>query len=468
METKKWTGADLENGPAATGDGGRNLPGTVGCVQSVPRDGETPSPGTTNLIEQMLQRPNLINAWKRVKQNKGSAGVDHRSIGQTEVLLKQHWAEIRDSIMDGSYVPVPVKEVLIPKLKGGFRSLGIPTVLDRFIQQAILQVLTPILDPGFSGSSYGFRPGRSARQAVLQSRAFVKEGYRWVVDIDLENFFDEVHHDILMSGLSRRIEDKAMLVLIRRYLRAGVLKGGLVSPKVKGTPQGGPLSPILSNVMLDIMDKELEKRGHKFVRYADDCNILVQSRRAGERVFRSIGVFISKRLRLKVNPAKSAVAPMSQRTFLGFSVTGEKRNPKLRVPGGVVARLRGKLKRLFRKGRGCNIESWVKYKLNPVLRGWINYFSIAETKQFAEHLDQWIRRRLRLILWRQWKRPGTRFRKLVSLGLSGERARASAFNGRGPWFNSGASHMNHALPGKFFTRIGLVSMLDVVCRTGLE
>ncbi len=332
----------------------------------------------------------------------------------------------------------------IPKPGGGVRRLGIPTVLDRLIQQALLQVLQPHFDPTFSDQSFGFRPERSAHEAVSQARAEIAAGYRWVVDLDLENFFDRVNHDVLMARLARRIEDNRILRLIRLYLQAGLLEGGLVSPRMEGTPQGGPLSPLLSNVLLDELDRELQRRGHRFVRYADDCNVYVRSRRAGERVLDSLERFLVKRLRLEVNRAKSAVDRPWRRKFLGYSVTVH-RETKLRVSPEAVRRLKEKLRRLFRSGRGRSLGKVIQ-QLGPVLTGWLEYFRLAEVMASFEDLDKWLRRKLRVILWRQWKRPRTRAKELVRRGLDRERAYVSAYHGHGPWWNAGASHMNAAVP----------------------
>ena len=336
------------------------------------------------------------------------------------------------------------------------RQLGIPTVVDRLIQQAIHQVLSPIFEPDFSESSYGFRPGRSAHQAVKQAREYVAEGRRWVVDIDLEKFFDRVNHDILMSRVARKVGDKRVLGLIRRYLQAGLMTDGVASPRVEGTPQGGPLSPLLSNILLDELDKELERRGHKFCRYADDCNIYVQTQASGERVLKSVTRFLSERLRLKVNAEKSAVGRPWQRKFLGYSITWEKK-PRLKVAKESVQRFKGKLRGLFREGRGRNLKRFIE-ELTPVLRGWMNYFRLAEVKGIIDELDGWLRRKLRCLQWRQWKRTFTRAKALMKRGLEEVRAWKSATNGRGPWWNAGASHMNEAFPKSYFDRMGLVSL----------
>jgi RNA-directed DNA polymerase len=330
--------------------------------------------------------------------------------------------------------------------------------VDRLIQQAILQVLDPIFDPGFSESSYGFRKGRSAHQAVLKAREHVQAGNRWVVDLDLEKFFDRVNHDVLMSRVARKVKDKRVLRLIRGYLQAGIMDGGLVEPSREGTPQGGPLSPLLSNILLDELDKELERRGHLFCRYADDCNIYVASQRAGERVKESVTAFLAKRLKLKVNEEKSAVDRPWKRKFLGYTLTAEG-EPRLKVAPESEARLKAKLKDIFRRGRGRSLQRVVK-EMKLVLVGWMNYFSLARVRNVFERLDEWIRRRLRVILWRQWKRPFARAKRLMARGLPEEQAWKSACNGRGPWWNAGAVHMNLAYPKAFFDRLGLVSLLD--------
>lgn len=449
---------------ACGGVDGRNPVGNPAGASSSPSEGNSLIDETAELIEQMIERENLNAAWRRVRSNKGAPGVDGRDFEATEVMIREHWNEIREHLLAGTYVPKAVKRVEIPKPGGGKRKLGVPTILDRFIQQAALHVLTPIFEPGFSPHSYGFRPGRSAHEAVRQAQRYQEEGKRIVVDIDLESFFDEVNHDLLMGRIRRRVRDKRMLKLIRAFLRSGVMEGGLMQSTDKGTPQGGPLSPLLSNILLDDLDKELEKRGHCFCRYADDCNIYVATHRSGERVMESMTQFIEKKLKLKVNRSKSAVDRPVNRSFLGFSFTIQKK-PKIRVPKKSTKKIKEKLKDLFREGRGRNLFFFIKERLNPVLRGWINYFRLAETKGYAEELDGWIRRRLRVILWRQWKRPRTRFRRLVAAGLPEDRARASAGNGRGAWFNSGASHMNTAFPKRYFHDLGLISLLDSRCRT---
>jgi RNA-directed DNA polymerase len=410
------------------------------------------------LMEEVLRRENLMTAHKRVVQNGGAAGVDGMTVDELMPHCREHWAQIREDLLSDRYTPQPVRRVWIPKPGGGMRALGIPTVLDRLIQQALLQVLQPIFDPTFSEASFGFRPGRSAHQAIERARDHIAAGHRWVVDLDLEQFFDRVNHDVLMSRVARRIRDKRVLRLIRRYLQAGVLEGGLVSPRSEGTPQGGPLSPLLSNILLDELDKELEARGHRFVRYADDCNVYVQSQAAGERVMASLERFLSKRLRLRINREKSAVARPWERSFLGYTVTAN-HEPRLKVARRSVHRLKAKLRVMFRRGRGQSVARVIR-ELRPMIRGWMQYFRLADVKVTFELLDEWLRRRLRCILWRQWKRPRTRVRKLLERGLARDRALMSAYNGRGPWWNAGTSHMNAAYPIAVFRRWGLLSFLD--------
>lgn len=420
---------------------------------------EHSTPEEVQLIERLVERKNMMKAYSKVMRNKGAAGVDKMSVGSLNAYLKGNWPKIKEQLVNGEYTPKPVLRVEIPKPDGGMRQLGIPTVLDRLIQQAIHQILSPVFEPEFSTSSFGFRPGKSAHEAILQAGGYQSEGRGWVVDMDLAKFFDEVNHDLLMSRIARKVKDRKLLFLIRRYLQAGVMVDGMVSASDKGTPQGGPLSPLLSNILLDDLDKELERRGHAFCRYADDSNIYVKSKRAGQRVLKSITKFVEGKLRLKINREKSAVAKPHRRKFLGYSFTWHKQ-PRIRVSKESIKRLKVKLKATFRHGRGRNLQRFITEDLNPVIRGWISYFRLAEVKSFAQEIDGWIRRRLRLILWRQWKRPWTRRKRLMASGLSEERAVMSAFNGRGSWWNSGASHMNDAFRKKFFDARGLVSMLD--------
>ena len=408
-------------------------------------------------MEAVVDRENMRAAYKRVVGNKGSAGVDGMSVDGLSPFLHREWPRVKGELLAGRYESSPVRLVEIPKPGGGVRSLGIPTVLDRLVQQALLQVLSPIFDPAFSESSFGFRPGRSAHQAVLSARAHVASGKRWVVDLDLEKFFDRVNHDVLMSRVARRVEDKRVLRLIRRFLQAGVMRGGLVSARSEGTPQGGPLSPLLSNILLDDLDRELERRGHAFCRYADDVNIYVQSEAAGKRVLASITGFLEKRLRLRVNVEKSAVDRPWDRSFLGYSMTWHK-TPRLKVAPESERRLRAKLKTAFRMGKGRNLPRFIE-DLRPLLVGWSNYFRLAEVKRVFEELDAWLRRRLRCIIWRQWKRPALRRRNLTRRGLD-EATLVFASFGRGPWRNSASQPMNYAFPKSYFDHLGLVSLLN--------
>jgi RNA-directed DNA polymerase len=411
------------------------------------------------LIEQVVRRENLVAAHARVVRNGGAPGVDGMAVDDLMPYCRQHWARIREQLLSGTYVPQPVRRVEIPKPDGkGVRMLGIPTVLDRFIQQALLQVLSPLFDPTFSDASFGFRPGRSTHQAVQRARGHIAAGHRWVVDVDLEKFFDRVNHDVLMARVARRVKDTRVLRLIRRYLQAGMMADGLVSPRTEGTPQGGPLSPLLSNILLDEWDRELERRGHRFVRYADDCNVYVRSKAAGERVLTSLERWLAQRLRLRVNRNKSGVARPWSRKFLGYSVTWD-RAPRLRVSPAAVTRLKTKLCGVLSRGRGRRLADVVE-ELNLATRGWVVYFRLAEVKASFEDLDKWLRRKLRCVVWRQWKRPRTRYRALRRHGLDETRARASALNGRGPWWNAGASHMHAAVPTAMFRQLGLLSLLD--------
>ena len=441
------------------GGSGRNLRDKPVKASSTTARKENPDPSTAQLMEAVVERSNMLLALRRVEQNRGSAGIDEMQVGELRGYLKEHWPKIKAKLLEGSYRPEAVRGVKVPKPSGGMRQLGIPTVLDRLIQQALNQVLSPVFDRNFSQSSYGFRPGRSAHQAVRQAQGYVANGKRWLVDIDLEKFFDRVNHDILMSRVARRISDKRVLLLTRRYLQAGIMRGGLVTANREGTPQGGPLSPLLSNIMLDDLDRELERRGLWFCRYADDCNIHVSSRRAGQRVLGSVSHFLERRLKLKVNLEKSAVARPWQRKFLGYSMTSHLR-PQLKVARQSVQRIREKLKESFRRGRGRRLDRFIGQELNPILRGWGNYFQLAQVEGTFEELDGWVRRNLRQMLWRQWKRSPTRATRLMQRGLDKERAWKSAGNGRGSWWNSGASHMNEAFPKRYFDQVGLLSLLN--------
>ena len=405
------------------------------------------------LMEEVCAHDNCVQAYKRVKSNKGSPGIDGMTVEQLPEHLKEHWPAIREQLLSGTYKPQPVKRVEIPKPDGGMRQLGIPTVLDRMVQQAAMQVLQRRWDAEFSEHSYGFRPGRSAHQAVAQAQKYIAEGRRWVVDLDLEKFFDRVNHDKLMAAIARRVGDKRMLRLIRAFLTAGVMENGLVGPVDEGTPQGGPLSPLLSNLVLDELDRELERRKHCFVRYADDCNIYVRSQRAGERVKRSIANFIQRRLKLKVNETKSAVARPAERKFLGFSFTNA-REPKRRIAAKALARFKQKARELTQRTRGIGIERMTK-ELAVYLRGWKSYFGFCETPSVLKALDRWIRRRLRSVIWKQWKRGRVRFGKLCALGVSKNLAAKTAGSAHGPWHLANSHALHYALPIAYFDSLGL-------------
>lgn len=414
------------------------------------------------LMERVLAPANLRRAYQRVVRNKGAPGADGMTVDQLAGHVKQYWATLEARLLAGEYHPQVVRAVEIPKPQGGTRQLGIPSVVDRLIQQALLQQLTPIFDPLFSDYSYGFRPGRSAHQAIETARNHVAAGHRWCVELDLEKFFDRVNHDILMACVQRHVEDKRVLRLIRRYLEAGVMSGGIVSRRQEGAPQGGPLSPLLSNILLDELDRELERRGHRFVRYADDANIYVRSPRAGERVMAGVECFLNERLKLTLNRDKSRVAGSWKCDYLGYGMSWHAQ-PRLRVATMSLCRLRDRLRVLLRGARGRKMADVIA-RINPVLRGWAGYFKLSQSRRPLEELDGWVRHKLRCALWRQWKRPSTRARNMMRLGLSEARARKSASNGRGPWWNSGASHMNQALPKKLWDRLGLVSILDTINR----
>lgn len=408
---------------------------------------------TNSLMEAVCERENLKKALRRVKANKGSPGADGMTVEQLPDYLRAHWPQHRDELLRGTYTPSPVRRVEIPKPDGGVRKLGVPTVLDRFVQQAVLQVLQPAFDPTFSNHSYGFRPGRSAHQAVAAAQGHLASGYRWVVDLDLEKFFDRVNHDLLMGRLARRVSDTRVLTLVRAFLNAGVLEDGVVSATEEGTPQGGPLSPLLSNIVLHALDCELERRGHRFVRYADDCNVYVRSARAGHRVMASITLFITTRLKLKVNAAKSAVAAARERTFLGFSFTHGQR-PKRRLADKTLVRFRKRVRKLTRRVRGVSLGQMVR-EVAAYLRGWRAFFGFCETPTILRRLDKWIRRRLRAVVWKQWARTGTRFRQLRKRGVNAKDAILTARSNRGPWRATLTAAVCWALPGAYFDSLGL-------------
>jgi RNA-directed DNA polymerase len=416
---------------------------------------ENPMFGSSTM-EEIFDRSNLLNALKRVQQNKGAPGIDGMTVDELSVFLKTEWPSMKKNLFDGSYRPQPVKRVEIPKAgnKKETRNLGIPCVVDRFIQQAILQVLQEKWDKTFSENSFGFRPGRSAHQAILQAQSYLQEGYNFVVDIDLEKFFDKVCHDRLMSSLSKEIEDKRLLKLIRAYLNAGIMDNGTFQKSTVGAPQGGPLSPFLSNVVLDELDKELERRGHKFVRYADDQNIYMKSKRAAERVMESISEFVEKKLKLKVNSSKSAVGLPQKRKFLGFSFTGGINPKRRKVAPESIKKFKDKIRELTKRNWSMSMEARIQ-KLRPILIGWRNYFGLAEAQWIFKDLDCWIRSRLRCIQWKQWKVYKRRKKELVKRGISEDLAQTTAWSSKGPWTLCHTRGVRTALPNKYFDSIGL-------------
>jgi RNA-directed DNA polymerase len=430
--------------PKASDEGSESL--AAECMSESPAMEE-------QLMEEVCGRENCLQAYKRVKSNKGSAGIDGMTVDELPSHLKEHWPATREQLLSGTYKAQPVRRVEIPKPDGGVRQLGIPTVLDRMIQQAVMQVLQRRWDPGFSEHSHGFRPGRSAHQAVAKAQKYLADGKRWVVDLDLEKFFDRVNHDRLMAAVARRVADKRALRLIRAFLAAGVMEDGLVSPVDEGAPQGGPLSPLLSNLVLDELDRELERRGLCFVRYADDCNIYVGSQRAGERVKRSITSFITRRLKLKVNERKSAVARPAERKFLGFSLTNA-REPKRRIAAKALMRFKRKVRELTGRTRGISLEQMTG-ELSSYLRGWKSYFGFCETPSVLRSLDRWIRHRLRSVIWKQWKRGKARFRQLSERGIGKDLAARSAGSAHGPWRIAKSQALQVALPASFFDWLGL-------------
>lgn len=424
------------------------------------------SPESMALMEQVVGRENLMKALKRVVANKGAPGIDGMTVEELAPYLKKHWPRLRRELLEARYKPEPVRAKDIPKPGGkGTRRLGIPTVLDRFVQQSVLQVLTPMIDPAFSVNSYGYRPGRSAQMAVKAGREYVADGYRWVADLDIEKFFDRVNHDVLMARVARRVKDKRLLKLIRAFLNAGIMAEGVVEPKEEGTPQGGPLSPLLSNILLDDLDKELERRGHRFCRYADDCNVYVRSKIAGERVMDSLAKFLKKRLKLRLNREKSAVGRPWKRKFLGYSMTMRK-EPKLRVSREALKRVKGTLRQIFRRGRGRSLKKVIG-EINRVTRGWYGYYRLAQRPEAFAELDRWIRRRCRWLLWRQWKLPRTRIRKLIALGTKRTEARTLVWFSRGPWRASKMPALNYAVPLAWLANQGLWSLLQEHQRTSV-
>jgi RNA-directed DNA polymerase len=414
--------------------------------------------GTDRLMGEVCERENLKEALRRVKANKGSSGVDGMTVCQLTDYLKQHWPGIREQLLKGAYEPKPVKRVEIPKPDGGVRKLGIPTVLDRFIQQAVMQVLQRRWDRTFSEHSYGFRPGRSAHQAVAQAQRYIAEDNGWVVDLDLEKFFDRVNHDKLMGQIAKRVEDKRLLKLIRAFLNAGVMENGLVSPSGEGTPQGGPLSPLLSNLVLDELDRELERRGHRFVRYADDSNIYVRSERAGQRVMESVTRFITQKLKLKVNEAKSAVGRPQERKFLGFSFT-EGPEVKRVIAPKALDRFKHRVREITRRAKSVSMETTVA-ELAPYMRGWRTYFGFCETPEVLMNLTRWVRLRLRAAMWRQWKTQRRRRAALIALGVGQRLASNTAGSGHGAWYLARSKALSLGLTNAHFRSLGLPSLID--------
>ena len=451
-EQRQKTQLELAWGEEARGEAPRNLP--TGTESSAAKRGTENPAITESLMEEVCERGNCKRALKRVKANKGSPGMDGMTVQELPGFLQQHWPAIREQLLRGTYKPQPVRRKEIDKPDGGgVRKLGIPTVLDRFIQQAVLQVLQKRWDRTFSEHSYGFRPGRSAHQAVEAAQKYIAAGYRWVVDLDLEKFFDRVSHDKLMAKIAERVSDQRLLKLIRAFLRAGVMEGGLVSPVDEGTPQGGPLSPLLSNLVLDEFDRELERRGHRFARYADDSNIYVRTRRAGERVMKSLTRFISAKLKLQVNQSKSAVAEPWERKFLGFSFT-RAASPKRRIAPKAVKRFKERVRELTSRTRGISIERMAK-ELALYLRGWIGYFGKCETPSVLQSLEEWTRRRLRSAIWKQWKRGTVRFAELRKRGVSFQLAAKTAGSAHGPWHLANSKALALSLPNAYFDSLGI-------------
>jgi RNA-directed DNA polymerase len=413
----------------------------------------------TSLMEAVLERDNMLEAYRNVMRNKGSPGIDKITVKGLKAYTKENWLRIREELLEGRYRPQPVKSVEIPKPGGGMRKLGIPTVIDRLIQQALHQVLYPIFDPGFSEYSYGFRPGKNAHQAVQKAKEYIAEGREWVVDMDLEKFFDRVNHDILMSRVARKVKDKRVLKLIRGYLQAGIMVEGIEAPREEGTPQGGPLSPLLSNILLDELDKELEARGHKFCRYADDCNIYVKSEKAGRRVMESAKKFLEEKLKLRVNKEKSKVAKPGTRKFLGYTIMRRSGSPIIRISSKAMDRIKDKLRDKIQEGRGKKLETTIK-ELKPILKGWINYFKLTEVETPLHKLDAWIRRKLRKVIWKQMKRPWTRAKALIKRGVKEDDAWGVAKSRKGPWRCVKAKPVQQAFPNSYFETMGLVSLLE--------
>ncbi len=457
-----------EEKEAKTEDSGRNpvQPTNSAMVDKAERE-ESILPNSQRYIripkiEGVVNDYNIREAVKAVTRNKGAPGIDGVTTEEIKGIMEKQWPKIKQDILDGKYNPSPVKRKDIQKPDGsGVRKLGIPTVMDRIIQQALYQELVFAFEATFSENSYGFRLGRKAQQAVFKAQEYIREGCEWVVDIDLEKFFDKVNHDILMSRVARKVKDKKILLLIRKFLQAGVMEDGLVKATEEGTPQGGPLSPLLSNIMLDDFDKELERRGLRFARYADDCNIYVKSEKAGQRVMESVVKFLTTKLKLKVNEQKSAVAHPWERKFLGFTFKKEEQG-KIMIHESRVKRLKDKIRSLTKKMRGNNLTDSIRKLIMPVTRGWVNYFGIAEERGIFESLDGWIRRKVRGIQWRQWKKPKTRLKKLRGLGIKEHTARKYAYSSKGPWRMAKTYCMHKGLSNSVIESMGYIPMIALV------
>jgi group II intron reverse transcriptase/maturase len=438
----------------------------IGAQRTLPAEAngqDNGNAGDFSLLERILNKKNLHAAYKQVMRNKGSHGVDGMAVDELLPYLNEEGGKLIEMLKAGTYRPKPVRRVEIPKPDGGVRLLGIPTVVDRMLQQAIAQILNPIFDPGFSENSFGFRPGKSAHQAILKAQEYMNMGYTWVVDIDLAKYFDTVNHDKLMSLVARRIKDKRVLKLIREYLKAGVMINGVVIDTTDGCPQGGPLSPLLSNIMLDELDKELEKRGHKFCRYADDCNIYVRSRKAAERTMKSVVEFLEGPLKLKVNKEKSAVDRPWKRKFLGFSFYCAKKGIGIRVHEKSIKRVREKIRAITSRSNGKSMEYRLT-KLAQLINGWVNYFGIADMKNLAQNLDEWTRRRLRMCIWKQWKKIKTKHDNLVKLGIDNRKAWEFANTRKGYWRVSNSPILARTITNERLKKRGFTGFVNILAK----